>query len=296
MTEFAHLDPEARAALHWPLEERIEFAKRDRWIGYARANQALAAMEDLLAHPRTLRMPNLLLVGESGNGKSSIIAKFEERHPIHNQESGDPIATVVCVEMPPEPSESRFWSELLISMFVAHSPKANVQEKENQAMSILSYYQTKMLIVDEIHNLLHGHARAQRQFMTVLKKISNKLKMPLVCAGTRDAIRALHTDPQMVSRFEPLGLPRWSLDTELLRVLMSLERLMPLAEPSDLAGRELATKLHQLSGGTIGGLTKVLKKATVVALLERKERIDLKLLNGLGPLTMDQFAKSAGVL
>lgn len=296
MTDLSHLDPEAQAALNWPLEERLEFTRKDSWIGYSRANKALGLMEDLLAHPRTLRMPNLLIVGDSGNGKSSIVSKFQERHPIHIQENGDPIAPVVSVEMPSEPSESRFWSELLISMFVAHSAKATIAEKESQARTMLVYSRTRMLIIDEIHNLLFGHARAQRQFMAALKSISNKLKIPMVCVGTREAIRAMHTDPQMVSRFEPFGLPKWKLDIEFLRLLASLERQIPLPLPSELASNVIAPKLLSLSGGTIGRLVKILKAAAILAIREKQERIDLEIIGSLGPMDMEQFALKENIL
>ena len=44
-------------------QSRIRRIRTDRWIGYARAEAVLAALEDLLTFPKRLRMPNLLLVG-----------------------------------------------------------------------------------------------------------------------------------------------------------------------------------------------------------------------------------------
>jgi hypothetical protein len=75
MSGFDHLGVEARTALNLPLEERIAYALDDHWIGYSRAQQTLDTLSDLMNHPPTLRMPNLLVVGESGNGKSTVIAQ-----------------------------------------------------------------------------------------------------------------------------------------------------------------------------------------------------------------------------
>ena len=43
---------------------------------YARAEGALSAMEDLLTFPKRTRMPNLLIVGPTNNGKTMIVERF----------------------------------------------------------------------------------------------------------------------------------------------------------------------------------------------------------------------------
>lgn len=293
MTEFTHLEPEVHCVLQWPKDERIEYAKRERWISYPQAVRALSACTDVLQHPKTLRMPNLLLVGESGNGKSTIVGRFTEQNAITFSPNGDPIAPVFTMEMPSKPDEARFWSALLTGMRIAHRPTANVKDLESQAKSVLLYAQTRLIFIDEIHNLLHGSALQQRHFLVVLKNLSNTLKISLACVGTREAIRALNTDPQMVSRFEPFGLPRWSMDAEFRNLLASFERLLPLAEPSQLDSRELAPIIHHLSGGTIGRVAHILKKATVEAILRNRERIDVALIKSLDLSAPEDFAKLA---
>jgi hypothetical protein len=292
----AHVEPQVAAALSLSAEERVAYAQQDRWIGYSRAQEALRALSDLLNHPRTLRMPNILLVGQSGNGKSTIIDKFRELHPVTMQEGGEALAPVVVMGMPSEPSETRFWTELLLALKIAHRDSDPVQRKKNQAHSVLTYVRCQMLVIDEIHNVLYGHARLQRHFLGVLKNLSNDLKLPIVTVGTRDAIRALHTDTQLSSRFEPFGLPRWQLNAEFLRLLASFERLLPLSEPSDLASRELAIKLHNMSSGTIGGLARVLKRATVDAIRNRRERIELKRLDEIEWVKVADYGNQANAL
>lgn len=296
MSDFHHLEPSVRFAMSFSTEDRIAFAQQDRWIGYSKAQDALGALSDLLMHPRTLRMPNLLLVGESGNGKTTIMEKFRELHPVLSQPSGEPLIPVVLMGMPSEPVEARFWTELLLALKIAHRDSDPVQRKKNQAHSILTYVQCRMLVIDEIHNILYGHARQQRHFLGVLKNLSNDLKLPIVTIGTRDAIRALHTDTQLSSRFEPFGLPRWELNTEFLRLLASFERLLPLAQPSELIGRELAIKLHGMSGGTIGGLSRILKRATIQAIRDRSERITLKSLNQIDWIKLSDYGRQAQAL
>lgn len=64
-----------------PVEERLRHVRADRWIGYTRAADAIARLETLFAWPDKQRMPNLLLIGPTNNGKSMIVANFRRMHP-----------------------------------------------------------------------------------------------------------------------------------------------------------------------------------------------------------------------
>lgn len=81
--EFSHLFPSSQAVAALSAEERIRRIRADRWINYPRAEQALAKLEALLAFPQRARMPNLLIVGASGMGKTMIVEKFARDHASH---------------------------------------------------------------------------------------------------------------------------------------------------------------------------------------------------------------------
>jgi hypothetical protein len=51
-------------------DERITKLRKGRWIRYPRAEQILAQLDELLKHPKTHRMPNPLVFGETNNGKT----------------------------------------------------------------------------------------------------------------------------------------------------------------------------------------------------------------------------------
>jgi len=292
MSAGEHLIPDAKQLLELPTEQRVEAALRDRWIGYPRAHEALERLADLVNHPATLRMPNLLLVGDSGNGKSTILERFSSQHQVQEREDGSPYCPVVSVEMPSEPNEGRFWSEVLFALCIAHRDKASAQQKKNQAVEVLRYVGCRALVIDEIHNILFGHFRAQRHFLGVIKNLSNELKIPIVAAGTPEAVSALQTDPQLGRRFEVFSLPTWDLDRSFLQLLASFERVLSLAYPSNLPSRDLATKLHGMSDGVIGELNRVLKRATVVAVRRGEERISLDTLNNLNWVRLADHRKA----
>src|SRR3546814_7675834 len=74
--DLSHLMPVAQGLARLPADERIHRLRADRWIGYPRAVEALNRLEALYAWPNKQRMPNLLLVGPTNNGKSMIVEKF----------------------------------------------------------------------------------------------------------------------------------------------------------------------------------------------------------------------------
>ena len=69
-------------------------------------------------------------------------------------------------------------------------------------------------------------------------------------------------------------------------LLASFERVLPLLERSNLAGRELAFPLFELSKGSIGQLTRVLRRAAVEAIRSGEERITPEILAGLDAIDL----------
>ncbi|MGZ4954618.1 MAG: TniB family NTP-binding protein [Methylobacter sp.] len=262
--------------------ERIEKIRSPRWIGYPRAKVVLAKLEDLLVYPRSHRMPNMLVVGDTNNGKTMLVQRFCSLHPASNNPSGDGVhVPVLFVQAPPVPDEGRFYNAILELLFAPYKPNDRVDKKQFQVIKLLKYVGLRMLVIDEIHHIMAGNLNKQRTFLNVLKYLGNELQVPIVTVGTRDAFRALQTDSQLANRFEPVLLPRWEFDTDFLRLLASFERMLPLREPSLLHDTALSTKLFSMCEGYIGELSRLLTMAGVHAVESGRERIDEKVLNAI---------------
>jgi hypothetical protein len=292
MTAYAHLIPEVAAALELPLLERIEFCQMDRWVGYTRAQQILKQLDDVFAYPKSLRMPNILLVGRSDNGKSSIVQHFVHRHPMIMREDGSPGPCVAWVSMPATPSESSFWSEVLWSLNIRHGERDPPEKKRRQAFDAMEYASVRVLAIDEFNHLTNAGKDAAK-LLAAIKNISSALRIPIIASGTQAAINALNSDPQMKSRFEPAVLDRWKLDREYLRFLASYEAFLPLARPSNLAGREIAPTIYGMAGDTIGGTVKLLKSAASHALRTGHERIDAGVLASMNYVRSGDWDEAA---
>lgn len=268
-----HLIPAAAAELDRPMEERIARLRRPAWIGYTRAQTILEKMEDLLGYSGTHRMPNLLLIGETNNGKTMLIRRFAQVNPAQPVEFGTR-REVLLIQAPPIPDERRLYFAILDALHAPYSISGLTAAKAALVLTILKKVGVRMLIIDEIHHLMAGHLEKQRQFLNVLKYLSNELQISLVGAGIKDALRAVQTDPQLANRFELVSLPRWALEREFRMLLSSFEQLLPLRNPSNLAGKELATALFAMSEGTIGELASLLCVAAAAAIRSGREQID----------------------
>lgn len=113
--DLSHLHPSMHPVARLPAAERIEQIRADRWIGYPKAVEAVARLESLLGWPRKQRMPNLLVMGPTNNGKSMIIERFRRHHPPQSLPEREHIP-VVSVQMPSDPSPLRFYTALLAAL------------------------------------------------------------------------------------------------------------------------------------------------------------------------------------
>lgn len=275
------LSDRATALLDASNEERLEHIDKPVFIPYERASEILAEMEDLLDHPKTNRMPNMLIVGRSDNGKTEILKEFLARHPAEDRREFDTVyAPVIYVQAPPGPTENIFLDKMLMLLGVSVKRNDAPDRKLMQLMDILPQIQTKILMIDELNALLAGSVTKQRFFLNMLKYLSNELKISIVAAGTPEAEYAIGSEPQFKSRFPLRPLPRWKEGDDFKKLLRNFEFVMPLRQPSMIYKGELPGKLYGLSEGVIGEVAKILRSAAKHAIKTGEERITMEVIAG----------------
>lgn len=292
----SHLQPTARALAQENAESRIRHIRSDRWITYARAETALSAMEDLLTFPKRTRMPNLLLYGHSNNGKSMILAKFRRAHPpIEASASPDGVARipVLTVQMPPAPDQRRFFGAVLHALSFPHRPSDSIARRQDLSMRLLRATCACVLQVDEVHNLLAGTQVQQRRMLNLLRWLGNELQIPLVGAGTPEALRAIQSDDQLANRFEPIALPPWKDGPEYRKLLSTLEAVLPLRLASHLERSALAGKILSASEGILGEIVAIVQRASVHAIKAGTESITAKMIEDSGFISPTQRRRVA---
>nr|WP_221262883.1 TniB family NTP-binding protein [Sphingomonas kyeonggiensis] len=274
----SHLLPVVRGVARLPAEERVQRIRTDRWIGYPRAVEALNRLEALYAWPNKQRMPNLLLVGPTNNGKSMIIEKFRRAHPVSSDADRECIPVLV-VQMPSEPSVVRFYVALVAAMGAPLRPRPRMPEIEQLALALLRKVGVRLLVIDELHNVLAGNSVSRHEFLNLLRFLGNDLRIPLVGVGTRDAYLAIRSDDQLENRFEPMTLPVWEANDDCCSLLASFAASLPLRRPSSIATLDFARYLLTRSEGTIGELAHLLTAAAIAAVESGVEAINQRTLN-----------------
>ncbi|MEI6267724.1 MAG: TniB family NTP-binding protein [Methylococcaceae bacterium] len=258
-----------------PGVERLARLRMERWIGYTRANQVLAQLEALLDNePDKLRPQNLLIVSPSNNGKTMIAENFHRTHPQRISDDGEhEVIPVLMIQMPAEATANRLHTALQITLGTPVGFYGRHDIREALTLRLMRTVGVRMLIIDEVHNLLGATARRQRELLNLLRFIGNDLRIPIVCLGIRDAYLAIRSDDQLENRFHPLLLPLWEPGEEFARLLTSFETILPLREPSHLSTAPLYELILRRSEGTIGEISALLTSATAAALLQNEECI-----------------------
>jgi hypothetical protein len=294
--EYPHLHDSARTYASESDEARIRHIRSERWITYARAEAALQQLDDLLTVPKRTRMPNLLLVGPTNNGKTMILEKFRRSHPptaASATEHGAADVPVLMVQMPAAPDESRFFGAILKDVGLPHLLPARAGKRQDAAVRLLQETRVRLLIIDEVHNILSGSRLHQRRLLNLLRWLGNELQIPLVASGTAEALHAVQSDDQLANRFEPLALPRWSDGPQYRQLLSTLDVLLPLRQPSHLARPALARKILASAEGVLGEVLTIVTRAAIRAISSGTEAITMKIIDEIGFIPPSQRRRVA---
>lgn len=282
MTTFEHIDPDLRYVLNRSDRKRLRFLDRATLLRYPAADDISKQLVRLLKMPKRARMDNLLIVSESNNGKTTLVRQFQKRHgKAFVNKDNESVKPIVIVESPPVADEKSLHLSIVKRFRAPQRTTAPAAELRYQAIHLLRQCRTRMLIIDEFHSLLAGTGRNQSVVMNTIKFLCNELQIPIVAVGTHEAVQVLHTDPQHISRFDVAKLPLWKLDHNFQRLLVGFEQILPLKLPSELFRKEMAQRLHAVSGGNLGDLRKILVKCARKAIETGAEHISAELVEGM---------------
>ncbi|HEY5893907.1 MAG TPA: TniB family NTP-binding protein [Chthoniobacterales bacterium] len=275
MNGYEHIHPEFRHIMGMSEKDRVGFLDQPRWIGYKVARQILDTLQGLMHKPVRPRMPNLLIVGDPNNGKTTIIRRFRDLcGQGYVNEDSEPVKPIILAEAPPSADEKGLYISILERFFTPYRASDPAAKLRYQTIHLLRMCHVRILVIDEFHSLLTGPPIKQREVMNTIKLLSNELAIPIVGVGKREAVRVLHTDEQHASRFDVMPLPLWELNPDFQRLLAGFEKVLPLKKPSELHSPANATLLHAISEGNLGNLHRLLVECTAEAIMSGKEQVD----------------------
>ena len=286
---YPHLLPEAAVVASLSDEERLEHIALDRWLPYSRADRILARLHDLHRMPRVNRMPCMLLVGRSNNGKSHILERFAYEYPAQDNPNGPNIlAPLMLLETPPRPDDAELYRQLLRMLNRYNQSIKDRGELRDTVVKLLREIGVKTLVLDEINYAMASTLGQREAFFNALRYLTNELRITIIAAGTDKALQLINADPQIASRFQIEVLPRWSKGRDFRLLLANFEQVLPLREPSLLSARELAERIHARTDGTIGSVSELLNSAASWCIRRGQEKIDATAIDACDFVPVDE--------
>jgi hypothetical protein len=258
---------------------RIRRLRAPRYVDYEAGQAVLGRLTWLYDHPKVPRPPCSLVYGDTNNGKTALAYKFARDH---NPREGGPDygkRPVLYVHAPPFADLSGFYDSILRALNAPFRSTARAQAKWDQLLQLLNAVGTRVLILDEVNNLLIGKVDQRSMVLNSLKSLSNELRVPVVAMGTQDAVRVFQTDQQLGNRFEPMGIPRWTLSREYALFIARYVHSLDLQNESDVRNPSVFQRIHAMSEGLTGETCKLLALAAEMAIESGRELIDMEMLD-----------------
>lgn len=248
-----------------------------------RAIEALAALQArslVCRGNRRMKARGLMITGEAGAGKSTVIEYWQKQNPPIETEFGV-VKPVVVVEVP----EYTTRRALVNAIFEALGYTAERMTAEDIISSIANKVKllgVELIILDETHHILQG--REIRVVSEFLKSLLNRIGAGMAFVGLPGINEIARSSTQFDRRLmpdvvlAPYDLTNVSERVEFLILLSRLEAQLGLPEPSGLHDQDVARRIYAAARGEIGLVTKYLSHALFVARQSGLGKIDLALL------------------
>ncbi|MGN6526950.1 MAG: TniB family NTP-binding protein [Burkholderiaceae bacterium] len=257
------------------------------------ANLALFRETGLASH--------LLVLGESGTGKSSLCRWLGTQHPRRQLPDGDTVEALI-VSVPPAATIAGIADQMLKELGDPVRNSGTVTHKTSRVVTLCRACRVETMLFDEAQHL-HDRGDTRTHYMVAdwLKHLIDEVAVPTVLLGLPRLESLLQINEQLRRRFSRrlrLALGQSDTDdieTECLQLFISLASCLEVgvsAEP--YSWREMGMRLYYASDGRVAYVKKMLAAALRQCLERDLPRIDVVLLErvfvdeiwweGVGPL------------
>lgn len=287
MSESFSLIPQAQALLNKSREERLRYIRAGPWITHPGAEKALKRLEVLMAWPPTRRMPNMLLIGPTNSGKTSILDRFRARYRSDENRVGDAIRVpILYIQAPNAPREAELyvrWAAEIYPEDVVHRVHASRSNEERLVgmKHVFEQIGLRMLIIDEVQDMLAGSPAHLGRCLNAIKQLGNDVQIPIVCAGVESAANVFNHSPQLANRFPRVTLSNFTRGDAFRKFIASYQATLPLNNKVKFWEKVMADTIYRMTEGIVGEIAALLATAAEEAITSGEETIDVELLKSL---------------
>ena len=279
MSNFNHLDAGIREQLNLPTEDLAGRMLVERFIVHERLVPILDHIEFLIQMPPQTRANGLVVSGKPGSGKTMLSRAIQRRYPPTSAENGNVGSLpVLTISMTNAREAKTLYNRILGAFGVPDPGRYSGNDRERMVLKLCSAANLRLLVVDEIQDILTSTARQQRIALDTIKFLMNELSLPILTLGTSAAPAAMQVDEHLNARFKYRELPVWRRDKYLTNLLDTLEKALPLGKPSYLSSPTLSAELMRLSEGVLQTIVQLVTHAAAHAVETGEDQITTKLL------------------
>ncbi len=238
----------------------------------------------------------LLVVGDSDSGKSTLLRYFsillEKEERMHYKQGVDfteleeqplehhAIKPAFLFSVPSRATVNGVLERALSSNGIILDRRVTLNQLEDIFYSKLKILKTRVILIDEFHDIGGIGYRDQKLILKVLKEMTNNLSIPIIAAGTSAALPLLQSDEQIRSRLEAIRLEPFRISVDFRDFVATYEAGLGvnLKHRMSLNDRKFLGYLHSRTNGLVGQVTQLLGKAYELAIRIGAEEITQELL------------------
>lgn len=206
---------------------------------------------------------NIICVGQSGTGKSTLKEKLKISYPV-TETAEKFIVPVLVVDTPSVPTVKNIAEEVLIQLGDPQFNKGSAIEKTNRILNYIDRCEVKMVIFDELQHFIdQGKKRTPYEVSDWLKTLIDKAGVSTVLMGLDRSEELLKVNEQLRRRFSkrvdisPFDISDKESRESFIGVISILDKKVGLSTPIDLRNKDLIQAFYFATNGIIDYLVKL---------------------------------------
>ena len=291
---------------HLTFEERVALIRKIH-VNHPRFAALVQTIEDCRVHTKLLQKPQCILIeGDKGVGKTRLIDTIVGKHPRTRVEGSLKTLTIIPIfkaATPEQATPNLLVSALLEELGDLHPDAGNSARKLRKLRHLMKECGVEQLFLDEFQHFV------DRQTDYHFNRVSDWLKLfidatniSVILLGIPNSHLLLDANEQLQRRFQRLEVLRpfgWTTTEErkeFCAFLTEFGKQLPLEETVNLGEPTMAFRFFCASQGYISTIATLLEQATIMALKNGQERLDLthlaaaaKYANGICPAGENPF-------